>query len=126
MLRRVAVLAGAWLWAAGAAVAGETAYDKPAFERALAQGRGTVVAFVTDWCNTCAVQQPVLAELLGEPRFRQLTVFIADFDKDVELKKRLRVPQQSTLVVFKNGREVARATGQTRKEDLAALLSKAL
>lgn len=114
------------MWGSPSALAGETAYERAAFERALAQGRATVVAFVTDWCNTCTVQQPILAQLLEEPRFRHLTVFIADFDKDVELKKRLRVPQQSTLLVFKNGREVARGTGQTRKEDLAALLSKAL
>lgn len=119
-------LALALFWASSAVHAGETEYSKPAFERALAQRRAIVVAFVTDWCNTCSVQQPVLAELLGEPRFRQLTVFIADFDKEIELKKRLRVPQQSTLVVFKNGREVARGTGQTRKEEVAALLSKAL
>lgn len=106
--------------------AAEIAYEKSAFERALRQRGATVVAFVTDWCNTCSVQQPVLAQLLEEPRFRHLIVFVADFDKEVELKKRLRVPQQSTLVVFKNGREVARGTGQTRKEDLAALLAKGL
>lgn len=125
-VRWVVALAAAWLWGASAASAGEIAYERVAFERALAQGRATVVAFVTDWCNTCAVQQPLLVQLLEEPRFRHLTVFVADFDKDTELKKRLRVPQQSTLVVFKNGREVARGAGQTRKEDLAALLSKAL
>lgn len=112
--------------ASSVAVAAEQVYEKSAFERALARRGATIVAFVTDWCNTCAVQQPVLAQLLEEPRFRHLTVFVADFDKDIELKKRLRVPQQSTLVVFKNGREVARGTGQTRKEDLAALLAKAL
>lgn len=122
----MAVLAALWLGASVAAVAAEQAYEKSAFESALAQKRAMVVAFVTDWCNTCTVQKPVLAQLLEEPRFRHLTVFIADFDKDTELKKRLRVPQQSTLVVFKRGREVARGTGQTRKEDLAALLSKAL
>ena len=32
----------------------------------------------------------------------------------------------STLVVFKEGREAARSTGQTRKEALAELLGKAL
>lgn len=119
-------LVALWVCASSVAVAAEQAYEKSAFERALGQRGATIVAFVTDWCNTCSVQQPVLAQLLEEPRFRHLTVFVADFDKDVELKKRLRVPQQSTLVVFKNGREVARGTGQTRKEDLAALLAKAL
>lgn len=105
---------------------GEVAYDKRQFDRALAQRVPMVVAFVADWCATCSVQQPVVGELLQDPKFRQLTVFLADFDKDVELKKLLRVTHQSTLVVFKGGREVARATGQTRKESLAALFAKAL
>jgi thioredoxin-like negative regulator of GroEL len=125
-IRWAGALVVALLWASSAVQAGETEYSQPAFERALAQRHTAVVAFVTDWCNTCSVQQPLLAELLGEPRFRHLTVFIADFDKEVELKKRLRVSQQSTLVVFKNGHEVARGTGQTRKDELARLLSKAL
>ena len=34
--------------------------------------------------------------------------------------------QQATFVVFKDGKEVGRSTGQTKKEDLAALFGKAL
>jgi hypothetical protein len=52
--------------------------------------------------------------------------FVADFDKSSELKKRMRVSSQSTLVVFKGNREVARSTGATNEDDLRALLKKGL
>jgi hypothetical protein len=57
---------------------------------------------------------------------KDVTLFVADFDKEKDLKKALRVSQQSTFVVFKGGKEVARSTGQTRKAELAAAFAKAL
>lgn len=53
-------------------------------------------------------------------------VFVADFDTEAALKKQLNVTMQSTLVVFKAGKEVARSTGQTGKAELGGLLDKAL
>ena len=41
------------------------------------------------------------------------------------LRKQLGVTRQSTIVVFNKGHEVARSTGDTQKEAIAALLSKA-
>jgi len=106
--------------------AGEVPYDRNAFEAAAARPDGFVVAFVADWCNICSAQQTVVGELLEQPRFRQLVVFVADFDHEHDLRRRLRVSQQSTFVVFKGGKEVARSTGQTHKEALATLFARAL
>jgi hypothetical protein len=41
------------------------------------------------------------------------------------LKKSLGVTKQSTIVVFKNGKESARSTGDTQQDSLAALLRRA-
>lgn len=112
--------------ALGLARAGEVAYDKAAFDAALARSDALIVAFVADWCSTCSAQQSVVGELLEEARFRHLLVFVADFDREHELRRRLRVAQQSTFVVFKGGKEVARSIGQTRKDALAALFARAL
>ena len=110
--------AGAW--------AGEQAYDKAAFDKALADGRPVIVDFFADWCPTCKAQKPHVQSLLGEAKMKEVTLFIADYDKEKDLKKALRVTQQATFIVFKGGKEVARSTGQTKKEDLAALFGKAL
>lgn len=122
--RRWLVLAGLLL--AGAATAGEEVFDAAAFDAALAARRPVAIAFEADWCGTCSVQKPAIVEVVGEPRFATLTLFLADFDKDAAIRRRLRVLQQSTVVVFKDGREVARATGLTQRADLAALLAQAL
>lgn len=122
--RRWLVLAGLLL--AGAATAAEEVFDQAAFDAALAARRPVAIAFEADWCSTCSVQKPAIIELAHEPRFAALTLFLADFDKDAAIRRRLRVQQQSTVVVFKDGREVARATGLTQKAALAALLARAL
>ncbi len=106
--------------------AGEQPYDKAAFDKAVAEGKPVIVDFFADWCPTCKAQKPHVQSLLGEPKMKEVTLFIADYDKEKDLKKALRVTQQSTFVVFKGGKEVGRSTGQTKKEDLAALFAKAL
>jgi len=90
------------------------------------RGKPVVVDFAASWCPTCKAQKPIVKALLNEPARKPLTLFVADFDKEEALKKRLGVTMQSTLIAFKAGKEVARSTGQTDKAELGALLDKAL
>jgi thiol-disulfide isomerase/thioredoxin len=123
--RRVSAALGLCLLSALGS-AGEVAYDEARFSAALVHQGGFVVALVTDWCSTCSRQEMVVAELLKEPRFSNLTIFIADFDRELDLRRRLRVVAQGTFVVFKDGKEVARSTGQSEKAAIAALFARAL
>ena len=50
----------------------------------------------------------------------------ADYDSEKVLKKALGVTKQSTIVVFKKGKEVARSTGETQYDSLAVLLQSAI
>lgn len=125
-LSRRCWLALAGLMFARAGPAAEAVFDEAAFDAALAARRPVAIAFEADWCSTCSVQKPVIVELASEPRFAALTLFLADFDADVAIRRRLRVLQQGTVIVFKDGHEVARATGLMKKAALAALLSRAL
>ena len=112
--------------AALASLAGELPFDKAKFDTALAQGKPVIVDFAADWCPTCRAQKPIVDGLLKEDKLKPVTLFVANFDTEVALKKQLGVTQQSTFVVFKGGKEVGRSTGQTQKQAIAALFDKAL
>ena len=116
----------ALLAAAALAQAAAQPFDKARFETALAQGKPVIVDFAADWCPTCKEQKPIVDALMQEPRRKDITLFVADFDKETALKKRLKVTMQSTFIVLKAGKEVARSTGQTDKAELAGLFDKAL
>jgi len=124
-LRLLAAGFGLWV-AATVAFAAELPFDKAKFDDALAAGKPVVVDFQADWCPTCKAQKPIVQGLLKDPKYQGLTLFVANYDTEKDLKKRLAVSQQSTFVVFKAGKEVARSTGQTDKGALADLFSLAL
>ena len=109
-----------------AALAGELAYTKAAFDKAVAAGQPVIVDFQASWCPTCKAQKPIVDALLAEPKRKGVTLFAADYNTEAALKKELRVAQQSTFVVYKGGKEVGRSTGQTDRAEIAALFDKAL
>ena len=49
-----------------------------------------------------------------------------DFDTQPDIRRVFDVQHQSTMVVFKGSKEVARAVGETRPDALRELLSMAL
>jgi thioredoxin 1 len=106
--------------------AAEVPFDQGQYDSMRAAGKPVAVVFHADWCPTCRAQAPVLKDLAQTPELKPLTLYVANFDTEKALKKSLGVTQQSTIVVFKNGKESARSTGDTRRESLAALLRQAL
>lgn len=108
------------------ATAAEIPYEAARFDAALAAGKPVVVDFTAGWCPTCKAQKPIVQGLLREPKLEPVTLFVADYDTETALKKRLGVTMQSTFVVFKGGKEVGRSTGQTQKAAIRALFDKAL
>jgi thioredoxin 1 len=108
------------------AFAAELPFDKAGFDAAMAQGKPVIVDFSASWCPTCKQQKPIVQGLLQEKKLQPVTLFVADFDTENDLKRQLGVTMQSTFVVFKGGKEVGRSTGQTQKQAISALFDKAL
>lgn len=107
-------------------VAGERPFNAVAFDQLLAEGKPVAVDFHADWCPTCRAQAPIIQELASSPELRNVTILVANYDTELAVRKALNVAKQSTLVVFRRGKEVARSTGDTSREGLAALLRKAI
>jgi thioredoxin 1 len=118
----VAVVFFAFTLFSSYAPAAEVPFNQVQFDAARTTGQPVAVVFHADWCPTCRAQAPVLKELAQSPELKSLTLFVANFDTEKSLKKSLGVTQQSTIVVFKNGKEIVRSTGDTQQDSLAALL----
>lgn len=89
-------------------------------------GKPVLVFIHADWCPTCRAQDAVLEKLLPADEFKTITTLKVDFDTQQPVVKAFGVRYQSTLIVFKGGKEVARVTGETDRARIAALLRKAL
>jgi thiol-disulfide isomerase/thioredoxin len=89
-------------------------------------GKPALVFIHADWCPTCRAQDKVLEKLLPTAEFKPITTLKVDYDTQQDVVKAFGVRYQSTLIVFKGGKEVARVTGETDSGKIAALLRKAL
>ncbi|MGC2614007.1 MAG: thioredoxin family protein [Terracidiphilus sp.] len=108
------------------ATAAELPYNQAQFDALRSAGKPVAVVFHADWCPTCRAQAPVLKELAQTPALKSLTLYVANFDTAKTLKESLGVTQQSTIVLFKGGKEIARSTGDTQRDRLDALLKQAV
>lgn len=126
--RRAALIIGfgATLLSATAFAATKSNYTQSAFDAANKAGNPILVEVTAPWCPTCKAQAPILGELSGQARFKDLKTFSVDFDSQKDVLKSLNVQMQSTLIVFKAGKEVGRSTGDTKKDSIEALLAKTL
>lgn len=89
-------------------------------------GQPVLVFVYAEWCPTCRAQEAVLEKLLPTTEFNGITTLRVDFDTQRQVVKAFGVRYQSTLIVFKGGKEVARVTGETDHKRIAGLLRKAL
>jgi thioredoxin-like negative regulator of GroEL len=103
---------------------------KPYSAAELAQlqqaGKPVAVHFHADWCSTCKAQERSIETLRSDAQIGEVTLLVADYDNEKELRRSLKVRSQSVMVVFKGTQEVARLNGQTRPEDIKGVLVKAL
>ena len=100
-------------------------YTEVSFAQAQAAGKPTALHFHASWCPTCKKQSSSIEQLKADKDL-DLTVFVADYDLEEPLKKKLAVTAQSTLIVFKGQVEKKRSSGKTSPEAIKADLRTAL
>jgi thiol-disulfide isomerase/thioredoxin len=100
-------------------------YSAQALAAAEKAGQPVALHFHADWCPTCRAQDKALQSLKGQKGL-DLTVLTVNYDTEKDLKKRFNVRAQSTMVVLKGSKEVARLTGETDAEAIRLVLEAAL
>ncbi|MDX1661984.1 MAG: thioredoxin TrxC [Gemmatimonadota bacterium] len=92
------------------------------FDRVIAGSRVPVlVDFYADWCGPCKMMAPVLDEFADERAGRVLVTKL-DTDRNRRVASQFSIRGIPTLIVFRNGQEVARETGAVGKQRLESLL----
>lgn len=83
----------------------------------------TLLEFGTNWCGHCRAAQSALAGVLAQhPQWRHLKV---EDGPGRPLGRSYRVKQWPTLVLLRDGQEVARLVRPTQAADIAAALNNA-
>ncbi|HJS43794.1 MAG TPA: thioredoxin [Gemmatimonadales bacterium] len=80
-----------------------------------------VVDFYADWCGPCKMMAPILDEV-ARRRQGELLVTKLDTDRNPQTGQRFGVRGIPTLIVFREGKEVARKVGAVPPGELDAFL----
>ena len=86
-------------------------FDSKSFDEAIASGT-TVVDFWATWCGPCRMQAPILDSFEAEMG-STVKVGKVDVDEEPDIAQRFNIFSIPTIIVFKDGKEVARTVGVT-------------
>ena len=95
------------------AIGKETTYSKELFDKALSEGKVVVVSSWIKYCTSCASQMKVIEK--AKKDFDNMEYFTFDVTNK-EIAKFFNVQYQTTLLIFKNSKEVYRSIGETTKD----------
>lgn len=97
-------------------------FNATEFEQKMHSGAAVVLAAHAPWCPTCRAQKPILKALSMQKEHQALTIYEIDFDSQKSLLSSLNIQRQSTIVAFKQGKEVSRSIGATSSAAIESVL----
>ena len=91
----------------------KTTFNKELFDKAQSDGKVVVVSSWIKYCSSCASQMKVLNNAKNE--FDNIEYFTFDVTNK-EIAKLFDVQYQTTLLIFKDNKEVYRSIGETSRD----------
>ena len=105
------------------AIGKETTYSKESFDKALSEGKVVVVSSWIKYCTSCASQMKVLEKAKND--FDNIEYFAFDVTNK-EIAEFFNVQYQTTLLIFKDNKEVYRSIGEIKKEAIYKALKSSI
>ena len=101
----------------------ETTFSKDLFDKAQSDGKIVVVSSWIKYCSSCASQMKVLNKAKND--FKNIEYFTFEVTNR-EIAALLKVQYQTTLLIFKNNKEVYRSIGETSREEIYKALESSI
>ena len=98
----------------------ETTFDKQSFDKAQSEGKIVIVSSWIKYCSSCAGQMKILKTAkkeggLSDIKFDNIEYFAFDVTNK-EIANLLKVQFQTTLLIFKDNKEIYRSVGETTED----------
>ena len=93
----------------------KTTFTNEIFNNAQSDGKTVVVSSWIKYCSSCASQMKALKDV--EKDFNNLVYLNFDV-REKEIAKQLNIQFQTTLVIYKNNKEVYRSLGELSKDKI--------
>ena len=101
----------------------KTTFSKDLFDKAQSDGKVVVVSSWIKYCSSCASQMKVLNKAKDD--FENIEYFTFEVTNR-EIADLLKVQYQTTLLIFKNNKEVYRSIGETSREEIYKALKSSI
>ena len=93
----------------------QTTFENDIFNKAQSDGKTVIVSSWIKYCTSCASQMKALKDV--EKDFDNLIYLTFDVTNR-EIAKQLNIQFQTTLVIYKNNKEVYRSLGELTKDKI--------
>ena len=94
----------------------ETTFTNEIFEKSQLEGKTIVIHSWNKTCTTCAKQVKILDK--AKQDFKDVIFLSFEQTKDKKIAKFLGIDYWTTIVVYKDNKEISRTIGQTNKEEI--------
>ena len=100
----------------------KTTFDEELFKKAQSEGKVVVVSSWIKYCSSCAGQMKILNKAknegeLSDIKFENIEYFTFEITNK-KILSLLNVQYQTTLLIFKDNKEVYRSIGETSREEI--------
>ena len=102
------------------AVDKSTTFNNEIFQKAQLEGKTVVINSWNETCTTCKAQIKILDQ--AQKKFQDILFLSFEQTKDKDIAKQLGIDYWTTIVVYKNNKEVYRSIGQTNKAKIYELI----
>ena len=102
----------------------KTTFTVDKFNKSQEEGKVVVINSWNKSCSTCSKQIKILDE--AEEKFKNVIFLSFEQNKNKDIARLLNIDYWTTIVIYKNNKEIAREMGLTNKDKIYSLIKKGI